>query len=603
MPLPSRLLCLAAALGCAASAAAQLRPTFARVFGADGQPLPGAVVTFIGGRPHLSPRLQDVHVERVESDKRGRVIARLQPELCYVAWAHSPEVDGRSTVSLVEGYFAAGGMLELRCTQLRRLPTVALSGEEAWQQLGELRFFAVTAIPGTERELVRRDDGTFEAPGAPFDRFEVRLPDGQPLWQHRVETRLTLPPPSRVPVLVVDENGDPLAEAKVWHRVGRRTSWRVDGLRSVGKDSMRLLGTTDAEGRCEVVVPYDGNPLRDARADLLLFVESGDRPAVAGGVWNRTFYVSDHKVPRIEGDELRFECFPVEPLRGSVPAAPPGTVAHLAAICKLHLQRNSYLHDARVFTADVQPDGSFAFVNVPVELHSCRLSFLPPRGSDWQPPVYPPEASRALPDDVVARVGTADPIGFKQVDLQVLDATGGPARGAVAFVSSADRSGVLLRDSLLRVPLDERGQAQLRMQPGNWVVVVVTDEGFGGEALAVEPTGGRLDMKLAPLATTSVTLRDAVDKPVAGARVRSRGTTTRGTKDAVGSIMQGLRATTRMRWEGLRTDAGGQVVIPFVPVEGVRQRVELIWEGGRSEEFALEADERMTVRESGRQNR
>jgi len=165
-------------------------------------------------------------------------------------------------------------------------------------------------------------------------------------------------------------------------------------------------------------------------------------------------------------------------------------------------------------------------------------------------------------------------------------------------VSSADRSGVLLRDSLLRVPLDERGQASLRMQPGNWVVVVVTDDGFGGEGLEVGEAGARLDMKLAPLAQTTVTLRDANGEAVVGAKVRSRGTTTRGTNDAVGSIMQGLRATTRMRWEGLRTDRDGRVVVPFVPVEGVRQRVELTWQGGRSEEFALVADEHLTVRET-----
>ena len=49
----------------------------------------------------------------------------------------------------------------------------------------------------------------------------------------------------------------------------------LDGLRSVGKDSMRLLGTTDAEGRCEVVVPYDGNPLRLTADSLCVH---GDNP-------------------------------------------------------------------------------------------------------------------------------------------------------------------------------------------------------------------------------------------------------------------------------------------------------------------------------------
>ena len=59
---------------------------------------------------------------------------------------------------------------------------------------------------------------------------------------------------------------------------------------------MRLLGVSDAEGLCVVEVPYDRNPLRDAQGNLLLLVEAEGRPVVAGGIWNRTFYVSDHKV-------------------------------------------------------------------------------------------------------------------------------------------------------------------------------------------------------------------------------------------------------------------------------------------------------------------
>ena len=59
-------------------------------------------------------------------------------------------------------------------------------------------------------------------------------------------------------------------------------------------------------------------------------------------------------------------------MRCVLPEAPAGAIAHIAAICKLHLQRNSYLHDARVFTAEVSADGTFVFDDVPAELHSNR---------------------------------------------------------------------------------------------------------------------------------------------------------------------------------------------------------------------------------------
>ncbi len=598
MPAPKTSLTLLSALAVLACSAAaqQLRPTFCQVVDEAGAPVVGAEVTLVGGRPELSADLQEGHVVEVVTGKRGRVLARLRSGLCYVAWAKGPVVDGQRVSAAVVGYFAAGAMIELRCGAPAPTQTCRVTGADAWSDGARLRYVAMTAIPGTERELEVAADGSFDAPGAPFDWFEVRSPDGQPLWGARMEARLELPPPQRVQVRAVDERGGALAGAEVAHRVTRGVSWRVDGLRSVGQDRMRALGVTDAEGRCDVIVPYDGDPLQAPTQDLLLFVTAGDRPPVAGGVWGGRYYVSGHRVAEVAGGELRFDCPAVAPLRGAVPGAPRGTVAHLSAICKLHLQRNSYLHDARVFTAPVQPDGSFAFSDVPQELHSCRLSLLPPDGSEWRPPVYPPEADRALPVDVLQRLESQAPLDFGEVDLQVLDATSGPARGAVALLASAERTGVLLRDSLLRVPLDERGQARLRLLPGRWVVVVVTRDGFGGEPLEVGAASSAFEMQLRPLARTQVTLLDERGAPVRGARVRSRGTSTRGTSDPVRSTLQGLRVTTQAQWGALRTDASGRVVIPFVPVEGVTQRVELRWDGGCSGELELEPDEELTAR-------
>jgi hypothetical protein len=572
------------------------RPTFGRVVDADGKALADATVTLVGGLPHLLPALQDIHVTEVGTDKRGRAMARLQQGLCYVAWVSGPAVDGKITTSNVIGYFAAGAMFELTCGEARDVSTCTLTGEDKWQHVGKLRYFAMTSMPGTEVELERSTDGVFQLPGKPFDSFEVRLPDDQALWHAPMGDDLHLPPPQSVRVRAVDADGNALAGAKVKHRVGRLSSWRLDGLRSVGEDRMRSLGVTDDDGLCVVEVPYDTNPLEDGLANLLLFVESEGRPAVAGGIWNRFFYVSDHKVPEIKGDELRFECAEVEPLRGVMPTAPPGTTAHLTAICKLYLPRNSYQHDARVFTADVAKDGTFAFADLPAELHSCRVSFLPPIGSAWLPPVFAPEPSRELPELLVPLPdGDEHSLELVSLNLTVSDPTGGPARGAVAFLSSGDRSGILLRDSLLRVALNERGAAHLRLMPGNWVVVVLTASGYCGVPFELDETTSKASVQLEPLALMKVTLKDGSGKPVVGAGVRSRGTTTRGTNDPVSSILQGLGRTARTHWQRLRTDDAGQVEIPFVPVVGVQQRVELRWDDGRSEEFELEADTKVTI--------
>src|SRR5690606_7072586 len=152
------------------------------VMGADGTPLADATVTLVGGMPHLLPALQDIHVVAVATDKRGRAMARLQQGLCYVAWATGPVVNGEQAGSEVVGYFAAGGMFELAWGGPSPIASCTIAGEHAWQHLGQLRYFAMTSMPGTEVELTRSEAGVVQLPGEPFDVLEVRLPDGQALW-------------------------------------------------------------------------------------------------------------------------------------------------------------------------------------------------------------------------------------------------------------------------------------------------------------------------------------------------------------------------------------------------------------------------------------
>ena len=124
---------------------------------------------------------------------------------------------------------------------------------------------------------------------------------------------------------------------------------------------------------------------------------------------------------------------------------------------------------------------------------------------------------------------------------------------------------------------------------------MLTDTGFCGASFDLDVTSSEASVALQPLANMTVTLTDQADQPVVGARVHPRGTKTRGTSDPVGSILQGLGRTARRQWQRLRTDQNGRVVIPFVPVEGVQDRVDLRWDGGRSEEFLLEAGAKLLL--------
>lgn len=92
-----------------------------------------------------------------------------------------------------------------------------------------------------------------------------------------------------------------------------------------------------------------------------------------------------------------------------------------------------------------------------------------------------------------------------------------------------------------------------------------------------------------------VELLDEAGNAIAGAKVVPRGTTMRGTGDPLQAMLQGMRGQVAQLWTDLRTDGNGRIEIPFVPVDGVAQRLALEWDGGRSAEFVLATGEGWTT--------
>jgi len=577
----------------------QRRPTFARAETAAGAPLAGAVVTFAGRVPHLGVDVADKDIVQVATDVRGRAQAKLLPGLCYTAWVAGPAAaDGRVAVSSPHAWFSAGALVSLRTGEPEAPRRLQLRGLDAWSSRGPLQFHLLFMSPGPELPLAI-ENGELLVPPGPLAAIEVRTAQGEPLWHALgADGVFVVPPPRRVRVQVVDDNGVPLASALLRHRVGRLVPWRLDNFGGVVEDRWRDLGRTGADGRTEVEVPYAGDPLREQQhGDLVLFAAVAGRPAVAGGVFQRGLYRNDHLVTASAGpiDELQFVCRPVPPLSGNIGPVPAGSFVNLAAVCKFFVETTSFRHDARSFTAPVAADGSFTFTDLPAELHSARLSLVSGGEAFDGPmsmPMFQTLPGRELPALVAGAAGPGL-IGEAVADLRlvVTDAGGGPARGTVAFVAPAEPRGVLLRDSVVRVPLDQGGAATLRLCPGAWVVMAATDSGYVAEQLALTAGGHGRQLRMQPMRQLRVELRDDQGRPIAGAQLQSRGTTTRGSDDPLQSMLQGLRNQQRGLWASLRTDAEGRVVIPFVPIDGVVQKMELHWAGRRSEEFVLNAAE------------
>ena len=591
-PLIRPLALLLAVLAAAPAGTAQENvrvPTFVRVVDLAGKPIAGAEVTFAGGHPHLGASAGIDDVQTVASDARGRAQAKLQPGLCYVAWAIGPRGgdDEPQWVSAVAPWFGAGALLTLVGSEARSPRQLPLRGEAKWQALGPLRCMLRTPGPGLEVELALRD-GEVTLPVGPFEHLEVRTNDGQPLWLARCDVdELALPPPQTLVVRVVDGNGAPIAGAAVRQRVARLPMWNTDGGRTVVDDRWRELGTTDADGRCAVLVAFAGDLRQRPRdGDLFLFVQAPGRPEVCGGLFRGALYASDERVARIDGDELRFVVPEPAPLVGNLGLLPRGTKAHLDVVAKLDHGAGNYHHDARSYRADVAADGTFRFDAVPRDLHSSRLVLQPPPGSSFGLSSFASLPGRELPalappSDAANAAATTAADGLGELTVAAVEPSGGPARGLVVFLSPRDGGTLLVRDSLFRFPLDLRGEALLRLGRGAWSLVAIGDGTFATGAVEV---GGvvRAGLQLQPMARARLELHDERQQPIAGARVVACGATMQGQNDPMQAVLQVVRRRWMAGWEALRTDAAGRVEVPFVPVVGVTQRVQLEWPDGKT---------------------
>jgi hypothetical protein len=575
---------LAAALGVlpAQGRVDEPRPTFALVKDAKGEPLAGATVTFAGCLPHVGVEYGPADVQHVESDERGRARARLRADLCYVAWATGPaSVDGSRVLSGGTGYFSAGALLELRCDEVVQPRRVAVTGLDAWDGVGPLRFTAFTPSPGAEFD-VSLTAGRLELPIAPDLTLAVWTADGQPLWQTKeLGGEVALPPPQRVSVRVVDEKGAPFAGAVVRQRVLSRRGWAFARAGNPGGHVFREFGVADANGAIVGDVCHAADLREEPKGgDMLLFASAPGRPDVVGGLAHGSFFVDDHKVDKLP-DELLFTMRPVEPLVGNLGSVPEGTVAVLLAVCKLHVG-GGYIHDPRVLETTVAKGGFVTFDAVPEDVHACRLVLLPTGGAQ---PLLPVTMGRSLPE--TASTAAACPA----VELQVLDPTGGPARGAVAFAVPRVAGGALSRDAALFLPLDPGGRASARLAPGSWGLAVVTDSGWAATWFDVGSDDIAVELAMQSLAYARIRVRDAAGKPVVGARVHWRGVSMRGKREPAQALLQALQYAAAPRWDALRTDADGCVDVRYMPVPHSYVRLQLQWPEGETDIVELEPAE------------
>ncbi len=590
-----------------AAAAAQApevarEPTFVHVVDERQRPLPAAKVTFVGNRPELPDAASD-RVEAV-TDARGRAVARLRTDLCYAAWAvGAGRQVGAASLSKVEGFFAAGAHVELRCDEPCDEARVRIEGLPAWQEHAPFRLRALAWNPAADQELVATGDGDhWVVPPGPWtvrrggfgpNVLALTGRDGQTLhvWLGG-GSDLTLPPPQPIDLRAEDETGKPLANVPMRHRVAQIAAWRLDGHPGSHRTIWRDLGATDADGALRAIVPYPSPPLtKPSNTELLLVAEAPGRAQVVGGVRSGAVYENDVRVAKFESRPLRFELRSVAPLTGELADVPPGTPVGITVVAKLKMGDNGYMHDPRTFVSQVGAGGRFRFDGVPLDVQSTRLVVAGSAGPAW--PVFGAVLGRALPLPEAADAAG----GWSTLRIEVRDASGGPARGAVVQLAPDERSGTLVRYSIARVPLDTTGAATVRVPVGVWVVLATSAHGSALHTAELGRGSATALLQIAPMPRMSLRLLDAAGEPIEGAALRMIRSTSRGTSGAAQSMLQGLESALRTRLLQQRTDAAGRIDLTFVTVEGSTLQLQLQAEKGACEPFLLEAtDDRVDVR-------
>jgi hypothetical protein len=515
------------------AAAPQRRPILGRVLDEQGNPCSGASVTMYGVQPFWIERAGDTVT--VAADERGRFVAKVLPSVPYCGFAiTAPSTDGAVGASRIVGWFGAGAQVRLVCGAAIAKTTMRAVGSAAWSDQGPLAWSLLAA--DTERScgsavpLVIGTDGNAVLPaffaaravstGPRTALCEVRTAQGQLLWSRLCapgpQLEVVLPPPRAIPLVVRDDNQQPIQGASVAVRQGYRGDGGVDGLDTVRGQLWRELGHTDADGRLTASVPLDLDPFAGVVGEAWVFrARSEGRAESMSGFLGNQDLRDDQRIARDDQREVRFtlKAQPTRVLRiVRSGAAVAGVSVRIDLIAKLGVNGAGFTHDPRSFVAASDAEGVVAVPFAPSDIHGMRVQILEP--GTTEPIVCAP--------DVVQFGQTIDLAACACVRLRVRDAHDGPCAGASGYVRWAkDTSSGLAAD--LRFVTDAVGSAVLRLFPvGEWEFALGSVEaGVCCERVDVaELAPDVLELRLQAFLSGRGRLLDAEERPVAGACIR-----------------------------------------------------------------------------------
>lgn len=511
------------------------RALLGRALDQHDRPVAGATVTLVRCEVGAAG-LVDADVVTASSDASGWFKAPLLLGALYDGWVIGPERDGGASISRPMRMLAAGGTYELRCETAAARQQVQLQGAAAWPGPLRCELFADEATP-CPQPLALDADGKATLPWLPRTRhaLAVYLPDGGLLqWCSFGDdagdaTELTLAPPVAVPVLALDEQGAPVAGVLVWQRVAqvmRPTPFDVFG---VSQHSLwRPLGTTAADGRLVVQLPLARDPLVPGSKPQLVLRASKTGCADSHSGWMGSAFRDGLRLADdAEVKQVEFVMHPADPAKGQLLAAPGQPIAgahiRLTAISKV-ARDNGWSHLPRTFDVATDAQGFYAVPQLPPDAYDFEILIATPTAlrqplADARAPVRPALSPLLAP--LSGHAATLPVIDLQQtieLELRVLDATKGPARGACVAMYPIEAQQHYIPGAVHPIiAVDPAGRADLRLAPGRWMICALGRAGFCYYVIETDSLESPLAIELQPFATMHCRIVDADGKPIAGA--------------------------------------------------------------------------------------
>jgi len=224
--------------------------------------------------------------------------------------------------------------------------------------------------------------------------------------------------------------------------------------------------------------------------------------------------------------EIRFTLRPQKPLVGRLlDADGKGLVnQRLAAHFEIAVHiKNGTLREHRPVAATTDANGRFEIADAPSDFSACRIEIA---GSPRLERIMPPELLRQTPQNFVALHGlTTRPkrdldinLGrMATLELQLLDANGGPSAGASVLLVSLASDGIDCT-AIPWVATSAAGRLAMVVEPGKWLLFAHTDGAWAQRTLDIKRSQ-KVGMRLAPMSTVRGRVVDGKGKPVADAKL------------------------------------------------------------------------------------